>query len=51
MQSLKRLYFNLAAGLAKLTHHKTALQLLEGDSVANRVSRDVNYYRTHFFNL
>jgi hypothetical protein len=51
MDSLKRFYFNLAAGLSFLTRNKTALVRLQDESVANRVSREVLYYKTHFFNL
>jgi hypothetical protein len=50
MGSLKRFYFSLATGLAKLTGNKP-LQQLKDDGVASRVSREVLYYKTHFFNV
>jgi hypothetical protein len=51
MDSLKRFYLNLAAGLAHLTGNKTVSEKMNDENVVNRVSREVNYYRTHFFNL
>lgn len=51
MESLKRLYFSLAAGFAVLTKPKE--EIIPGDegAVSHRVSMDVDHYRTHFFNL
>jgi hypothetical protein len=51
MDSLKRIYFSLAAGIAYLTRNKSTLEKIHGDMVVNRVSREVNHYRTHFFNV
>ena len=51
MDSLKRFYFSLAAGIANLTRNKESQEHLNNDSVTTRVSREVNYYRTHFFNV
>ena len=51
MHSLKLLYFNLVTGIANLTRSKALLEKAKEDSVVRRVSREVNYYRTHFFNV
>ena len=51
MDSIKRLYFSIANGLAHLTGNKTVLEKMNAENVVSRVSREVNYYRTHFFNL
>jgi hypothetical protein len=51
MHSLKLLYFNLVTGIVNLTRSKADSEKLKEDSVVNRVSREVNYYRTHFFNV
>jgi hypothetical protein len=51
MVSLKRFYYSLAAGLAMLSRNKTITDKLQDEGVANRVSREVLYYKTHFFNL
>lgn len=51
MDSLKRFYFSLAAGFAHFTRNKEIQEQPDNDSVTTRVSRDVTYYRTHFFNV
>ncbi len=52
MESLKRFYMNLIAGFTILNHKELAIEQQEDDMKAsNRVSRDVDHYRTHFFNL
>jgi len=52
MESLKRLYFNLVTGFSILTHKKMDISQVEDNaSASSRVSREVNNYRTHFFNL
>jgi hypothetical protein len=51
MYSLKRFYYSLAAGFAHFTRNKAAIEKLNAESVVTRVSREVNYYRTHFFNV
>jgi len=52
MESLKRLYFSLAAGLAVWTGNKVeSASGSEDGQLSNRVSREVDHYRTHFFNL
>ena len=51
MDSLKRFYFNLSSGIAMLIRNKATSEKMPVESVANRVSREVLYYKTHFFNL
>ena len=52
MESLKRFYLNLVAGFTILTHKEAETQTTGEDmSASNRVSREVDHYRTHFFNL
>ena len=51
MDSLKRLYLSFASGLAYIARNKAALYKTKDDMIVSRVSREVNYYRTHFFNL
>jgi len=51
MDSLKRLYYSIATGLAQLTRNKASLEKINSELVVDRVSRNVNYYRTHFFNV
>jgi hypothetical protein len=51
MDSIKRFYLSIAAGLAHLTGNKTLSEKMNSENVVSRVSREVNYYRTHFFNL
>jgi hypothetical protein len=51
MDSLKRFYYNLTTGLTALIRNKAISGKTNNDSVANRVSREVLYYKTHFFNL
>jgi hypothetical protein len=51
MESIKRLYFTLAAGFAILIRNKVEIKATEDGMISNRVSREVDHYRTHFFNL
>ena len=51
MDSLKRFYLSLTTGLAILIRGKAALEKVSNETVANRVSREVLHYKTHFFNL
>jgi hypothetical protein len=51
MESLKRLYFSLAAGFAEFIKEKETIKSGEELTISHRVSMEVNHYRTHFFNL
>lgn len=51
MDSLKRFYFSLTSGLAFLTGHKAEIEIAGETNVVTRVSRNVDHYRTHFFNV
>lgn len=49
MESLKRFYLNFVAAF---TNNREGLRQTEDSITAStRVSREVHYYRTHFFNL
>ena len=51
MDSLRRFYFSLAESISVLTRSKVIADKIQDDTVATRVSREVLYYKTHFFNL
>ena len=52
MESLKRLLFNLAAGFTSLVRNRVEPAAKgDGGMVSDRVSREVNNYRMHFFNV
>lgn len=51
MSSLKRLYFSVTSGLSFLQRHKVKLDSGQEFTISDRVSRDVNRYKTQFFNL
>jgi len=51
MGNIKRLYFTIAAGFAFLVGSKPEIKATEDGMTSTRVSREVDHYRTHFFNL
>jgi hypothetical protein len=50
MPSIRNIYYSILTAYAWVINDKKGMERYKESSVVNRVSNQVRYYRTHFFN-